>query len=300
MGRPERHDVDYFPFFVKSGKTLDFLELKYGPEGTGYFTNILRFLSQTPDHYYCIKEETEKMVFLSRIKTTDEKKAFDIIEIMIKTGKLDKELWEKHRVIASEDFLKSLEPAYEKRNNEVITIDEIRAKFIKGGINTVTDTGNSEKSNFSDVLGGNNPQSKVKESKVNKSISSGDSGESHKAKRTPLREREPANDLEKVEKVYLQNWDTLYSQNKVKTPDPVINWNQTRSLLKKHFEKLKPDIIIKAINNGMTNDFIMSGGYSLGTMLAATVLNRLINVGSNVKVGTNSKKNLSGLNSTFN
>jgi hypothetical protein len=70
--------------------------------------------------------------------------------------------------------------------------------------------------------------------------------------------------------------------------------------LKKHFEKLKPDIIIKAINNGMKDDFIMSGGYSLGTMLAAAVLNRLINAGSNTAVGTNSRKTLSGLNSTFN
>ena len=174
MGRPERHDVDYFPFFVKSGKTLDFLELKYGPEGTGYFTNILRFLSQTPDHYYCIKEETEKMVFLSRIKTTDEKKTIDIIEIMVKTGKLDKELWEKHRVIASEAFLESLTEAYRLRNNQIITIGEIRAKFEnpQGDVvtnvgNEVNNVGNTHTSGFPSEIQEDNPQSKVKKSKVN-------------------------------------------------------------------------------------------------------------------------------------
>jgi hypothetical protein len=120
-----------------------------------------------------------------------------------------------------------------------------------------------------------------------------------KPKKPPLREREPNNDFEKVEKVYLQNWDILYSQKKVKTPDPVINWNQTRALLKKHFETIKPEMIIQAINNGMKDDFIMSGGYSLGTMLAATVLNRLINAGSGPPVSNGSKKTLSGLNSTF-
>jgi len=121
----------------------------------------------------------------------------------------------------------------------------------------------------------------------------------HKPKEIPLREREPVNDTERVEKVYLQNWDTLYSQNKVKTPYPVINWNQTRSLLKTHFINLKPEIIIQAINNGMKDDFIMSGGYSLGTMLAASVLNRLINLGSAVPTRLADKKSLSGLGSTF-
>jgi len=286
MARPERHDVDYFPFFVKSGKTLDYLELKYGAEGTGYFTNILRFLSVTPDHYYCIKNETEKMIFLSRIKSTDEKKMFDVIEIMVKTGKLDKDLWEKHKVIASEAFLDSLKEAYRKRSNELITIDEIRAKFENGGTLPQNSADNPSKSDKTDDKGGDNPQSKVKKSKVKKS-------------KPPLREREPINDMERVEKVYLQNWDTLYSQNKVKTPNPVINWNQTRSLLKTHFINLTPEIIIQAINNGMKDDFIMSGGYSLGTMLAAGVLNRLINSGGGPPPGVNGKKTLSGLTTTF-
>ena len=277
MARPERHDVDYFPFFVKSGKTLDFLELKYGPEGTGYFTNILRFLSQTPDHYYCIKEETEKMVFLSRIKTTDEQKTFDIIEIMVKTGKLDKELWEKHKVIASEDFLKSLEPAYEKRNNKVITIDEIRKMFIKGGRNPVSDPDNS-------VKVGDNPQSKVKKSKVKKSKDTeasppvvSDTSKTEKAKKAPLREREPANDMERVEKAYLINWDSLHAQGKVKAVNPVVNWNQTRKLLKAHFENFTAELIIQGINNGLNDEWVLDTGYSLGMMLSANVLNRLIN-----------------------
>jgi hypothetical protein len=280
MGRPERHDVDYFPFFVKSGKTLDFLELKYGLEGTGYFTNILRFLSQTPDHYYCIKEETEKMVFLSRIKTTDEKKTFEIIEIMIKTGKLDKELWENHRVIASEDFLKSLEPAYEKRNNKVITIGEIKEKLIKGGINGVSDPDNS-------VKVGDNPQSKVKKSKVKKSKDTEATSQAvsdtsvfskpEKDKKKPLREREPANDMERVEKAYLTNWDILYVQGKVKTINPIVSWNQTRKLLKTHFENFTAEQIIQAVNNGLNDEWLINAGYSLGMMLCVNVLNRLIN-----------------------
>ncbi|MCL1955246.1 MAG: DUF6291 domain-containing protein [Spirochaetes bacterium] len=121
----------------------------------------------------------------------------------------------------------------------------------------------------------------------------------HKSKELTLQERKPVNDMERVEKAYLQNWDTLYSQNKVKTPDPVINWGQTRSLLKTHLITRSPEIIIQAINDGMKDKFVMSGGYALGTILAAPVLNRLINAASDPPDGANNKKTLSGLESTF-
>ena len=85
------------------------------------------------------------------------------------------------------------------------------------------------------------------------------------------------NDMEKVEKAYLLNWDTLFSQGKVKTQNPIVNWNQTRALLKNHFKTLVPEQIIRAVNNGMADDFILKGGYSLATMLSASVMNRLIN-----------------------
>jgi hypothetical protein len=103
------------------------------------------------------------------------------------------------------------------------------------------------------------------------------SQKSEKAKKAPLRKREPANDMERVEKAYLLNWDILFSQGKVKTADPVVNWNQTRALLKRHFENLKSDLIIQAINDGMKDDWVLNKGYSLGVMLSAEVLNRLIN-----------------------
>ena len=108
-----------------------------------------------------------------------------------------------------------------------------------------------------------------------------DSGGSKKppGKKLPLRERDPVNDMERVEKAYLQNWDTLYSQKLVQTPDPVVIWNKTRKLLKDHFEKrkLKPEQIIQALNAGMNDNDVMKGGYSLSTMLTEWMLNRLIN-----------------------
>ena len=103
-------------------------------------------------------------------------------------------------------------------------------------------------------------------------------GKAGKPKKPPLREREPENGHERVEKIYLQNWDRLYAEGRVQTPDPVVNWGQTRKLLSTHFAKgITPDKIIGAVNGGLKNDFVMRGSYSLATMLSASVLNGLLN-----------------------
>ena len=280
MARPERHDVDYFPFIAKRGRTLNILQSRYGLEGIGFFTNLLRFLAITPDHYYCIKEESDRMNFFTEIGLMDEKKGIEMIELMVKTEKLDKDLWENNMVIACPVFLESLKDAYKQRKNQIITIEEIREKFqnIHGnpqeGVVSIPD--NSEDG---EVSSGDNTQTKLKDSIVKDNIlnSHSENVEKEKPKKPPLREREPENDYERVEKAYIQNWETLYAQNKVTTPQPIVNWTQTRKLLKNHFAKLKPEQIILAINNGLKDDFVITAGYSLAAMLSATVLNRLLN-----------------------
>jgi hypothetical protein len=122
-----------------------------------------------------------------------------------------------------------------------------------------------------------------------------------KQAKAPLREREPENDYERVEKVYLRNWDSLYKRGKVKTENPVVNWTRARALLKKHFERLKSDDITGALDRGLSDNFVMQGGYSLAVMLSATVLNRLINTsgaasGAGPPPSLREKKSLRGLN----
>jgi hypothetical protein len=295
MARPERHDADYFPFYAKRGRTLNILQSKFGLEGIGFFTNLWRFLTLTPDHYYCIKDDMDRMNLFSEIGIDDEEKGIKIIELLTQTKKLDRELWEEFGVIVSQDHLDSLSEAYKNRKNKIITINEIKARFVSYRDNPISYPNNSvsypnltDKTGLSPENEGHNPQRKgkerkLKDSKVNSEVSppvvSDDSStqKSGKTKKAPLREREPANDMERVEKAYLQNWDSLYAQGKVKAINPVVNWNQTRKLLKTHFESLDVERIIQAVNNGLKDEWILNTGYSLGTMLSASVLNRLIN-----------------------
>jgi len=82
----------------------------------------------------------------------------------------------------------------------------------------------------------------------------------------------------KIKKTYLKNWALLYADGLVKTKKPIVNWNQTKSLIKKHFaNKLDVDQIILALNNGMNDNYTLSECYTLNKILSATSMNKLIN-----------------------
>ncbi len=165
-GRPERHDADYFPFYVKDGKTLRVLESKYGCVGTGFFTNVLRFLCQRPDHHFSILDEGDRVWFFSYMKC-EEEIGLDMLELMAKTGKIDKDLWKQNQVIASQDFLDCLSELYKRRKNSCITMDQIRA-FYRVSSDNNTDAVELIPTE-TPVSSDNNTQSKVKQSKAKQS-----------------------------------------------------------------------------------------------------------------------------------
>jgi len=165
MGRPERRDVDYFPFYIKDGRTLFILESKYQCKGTGFFTNVMRFLSRTPDHHFQIEKESDKLYFFATVKC-DEISGLDMIEIMVETKKLDCDCWKQKKVIASQDYLESIQDAYRKRLNECITLDEIKALYgITTGTNEVTAGVITPDDGGDGITTDDKPQSKVKKSK---------------------------------------------------------------------------------------------------------------------------------------
>ena len=169
MGRPERRDVDYFPFYIKDGRTLFILENKYQCKGTGFFTNVMRFLSRTPDHHFQIEKESDKLYFFATVKC-DQASGLDMIEIMVETQKLDRDCWEQKKVIACQDYLLSIQDAYRKRLNECITLDEIKTFYgITTGRNKVTAGVTTPDSDVGGISSGDNPQSKEKESKEKES-----------------------------------------------------------------------------------------------------------------------------------
>jgi len=183
MPREEKRTVDYFPFYAKDGDTLFILEHKYQCKGSGFFTNVLRFLALTPDHHYCINNETKRMRFFATVKC-DEKEGEEMLNIMATTGKIDKKLWENNKVIVSDDFLQSAKYAYKDRINEIISIEDIRNLYnkelkpdskspkpdSKSGFPPENQEGNTPVAGFPPEIRGRNTQIKLNKTKLNNNI----------------------------------------------------------------------------------------------------------------------------------
>ncbi len=104
------------------------------------------------------------------------------------------------------------------------------------------------------------------------------------AKKTvPLIEREPKNELEKVEKEYLLNYQDLYKSGVLRLDKPVINWTASRKLTNEAIKKYGIDVVIEAVRKSKDNQFCIEKGYSLTTILSAGVFAGLVN-------GTRTKK----------
>lgn len=101
--------------------------------------------------------------------------------------------------------------------------------------------------------------------------------EKPKSRKVPLAEREPKNEIEQVEKVYLDNYAKLYERGVLKIEKPVNNWSASRKLVKDCISKYGVDTIVSAVKKSIDNKFAVSKGYVLTTILSAGVLSQLIN-----------------------
>jgi hypothetical protein len=125
MGR-EKNTVEYFPFFVKDGKTIFALQKHYGIAGIGYFTQLLRYLSQVPEHWISMQDEYDRERFIQYMGG-DESICIHVVYIMCATCKLDKDLFERKGAIVCKDFIDSLEKVYSRRSNG-INLEKIQEK----------------------------------------------------------------------------------------------------------------------------------------------------------------------------
>lgn len=156
MARPERNDVDYFPFLCKEGKAMFYIEQTYGNDGYAAWVKILRQLSVTNYHYLNLQDQVEFMFLSSKCRVSQDTLNC-IIKDLCDLGEFNKELWFEHRILFNEKLISTLKDAYSSRNNNCITLDGLLVTLEGLGIRKLSN---------SDVKRSDNPQSKVKQSKV--------------------------------------------------------------------------------------------------------------------------------------
>ena len=95
-----------------------------------------------------------------------------------------------------------------------------------------------------------------------------------------LLQREPKNDIEIIEKQYLENYKLLYNEGVLRLENPVINWNVSRKLIKERLNQYGVSVVLEAVKASMLSNFCISKGYVLTTILSSGVFASLVNTNS--------------------
>lgn len=122
MARPERNNVDYFPYLVDEGEKMYYIDNQYGNDGFATFIKILTSLAKTDFHYLDLSKRTTQMFLSAKCKVSTEI-LLNIITDLAELGKFNLMLWNESKIIWCQDFIDSIQDAYKKRNNECITFD---------------------------------------------------------------------------------------------------------------------------------------------------------------------------------
>ena len=117
MARPERNNVDYFPFMCEDGNKMFYIEETYGNDGFATFVKLLSELAKTNYHFLDLSKPTTLMFLSAKCKVSKET-LLSIINDLVDLGKFDATLWNENKVIWCQDFIDSIEDAYIRRNKK--------------------------------------------------------------------------------------------------------------------------------------------------------------------------------------
>lgn len=113
-GRKNKYTVDYFPHYCSNeSKTMFILENKFGLIGYAVWFKTLELLGKSEHHYIDLRDETDRLFLISKLKITEEK-FIEIYNLLAKLNAIDLELW-NHKIVFSDNFVSNVEDAYARR-----------------------------------------------------------------------------------------------------------------------------------------------------------------------------------------
>ena len=161
MARQSKATVDYFPHKVNHSQSLKIIIKRYQQTGYMFWYKLLELLGSSEFHFFDIQEE-EKFEDFYTDCFIDFDLSMELLNKFAKLGMINQSLFEQG-IIYSENFVENIKDAYRKRNINPVFFNEIVDTLTsKGRVTGIT-------SAVLEVNSAINPQSKVKESIVDKS-----------------------------------------------------------------------------------------------------------------------------------
>ncbi len=118
-GRPPKKGVDWFPHDTSASDsgTLHMIEVEFGNDGYAFWFKVLELLGKTEEFYIDCKKKKDWLLLVDRSRVSEEK-ANQILDSLAEMEAIDTELWEKHRVIWSDNFVDRLSELLRKRDEK--------------------------------------------------------------------------------------------------------------------------------------------------------------------------------------
>lgn len=143
------------------------LESKFGNDGYAFWFKLLELLATTDGHLYDCRNSSHWQFLLAKTQQ-DDISARSILNLLADLGAIDNELWEKE-VIWCQNFVDNISDVYKNRKATAPTRPNLNSFYEKKPTSQVVSTDrNPTEDNIEVVSTGGNTQSKVKETKVNK------------------------------------------------------------------------------------------------------------------------------------
>ena len=154
MARTQKDTVDYFPHYADaSGRdTLTVLEGQFGNDGYVFWFKLLERLASTDGHFIACANSKKWQLLLARSRVNEDV-GVEIMKLLVEMGAIDKQLWVQDKIIWCQNLVDNVADVYRNRRRST------PQKPISTRLKLLT---TPEKAKTTP----DNPQSKLKESKV--------------------------------------------------------------------------------------------------------------------------------------
>ena len=164
MARPQKQGLDYFPFdCVSDGKT-ELIEAEYGLQGFAIIVKLLQMIYGQRG-YYC-EWNAEVALLFAHKNNVGGNVVSETIKSALRRGIFNEDLFAKYGILTSAEIQKTYFEAVERRKQIEVKKEYLLIKVTHKNVNVDINPIND---NINSINADDNPQSKVKESKVNKS-----------------------------------------------------------------------------------------------------------------------------------
>lgn len=164
MARPFKTGIDYFPHSCATQTEMEILEAKCGIVGYAVINKLYERIYAS-DGYFCKWSDNIEIVFAKNIGV-DLECIRKVIEVAFENEIFSKEMFDRYKILTSKE-IQEIYIEVTKKRKKIVFVKEFM--LVENCGQTVNDNHNSINDNHNSINDAHNTQSKVEESRGNKS-----------------------------------------------------------------------------------------------------------------------------------